>query len=1539
MCSDPSAFPCRGYGECVLWQWLLDGKKHCIDGSDEDPLYIRSLEFSFRCYYNRTRHVPMPPPLNYSDSFLKPRLPTLLPGFRPPQYPTLFPPLPTMPNFYLTPPPPPPSFTVQPPPVQLSRYTALPPLPPPFPTLLPSTSPVIPTTPVQLPSDPFSLMPTDHTTADSFTTVQDPFSDLNRPLPSTSSTMPSTNQQQTTELIIHGEGSQPWSPTTMTSRLPNIEPSPEASLGIMRGTKPAYGHIRGRGRATTTTTTPTTTTTTAKLTHIKVVTGETGSDDVQNPSTNQEERKDQGKGSSSITKVDVTSKESTADMVVLKQTTLTPVATSSKRPGSTGSSQPEKVNPKFQSRPPNGTNSQSESAQEPSVSSKTQSGDEASSNVIGPASKTTLNKSGSNLPSGTKSTTSTTSTPKMDATTQNICLAEMVRSAESRYPSRECECETGELLIHDQCEAREADISYYKLDVHSACGEQDLTSEQKKWVAIGKIGEIINKPWCVRITSTGDFVVNSICGDSCSLDTIREKFHEGTNGRNVTVEVCKVEGVRLKCSCRPGTNDTSNGLGKICEGVPTDDDCIMILGACLIFWLIILLGLLFLIPLLIFLLSHCCPGRMNSIHPTKEAFKLAGQKNGKSSHEENKHLTAMMKTLMEKTAGSQRELAMKMALAEIRSKKEKNSSGKIAKKPEISDIVEIDDAKESTPTAIVNNKPTAANSVQLKVPSNGIPGAVREIESIPGTVQPHAGETPILDKVAPEIALQSPSPEPKTLSGKNPLTPKSSQLSLTVPEPQKVPTLSPSMSTPAITIPSTIAQTTATATPNAATAPPSPYPATPPAIHFAPIPDTLTHPTPVAPDPSPPKVPTVVEVHRNSDGHEHEISRQPSTHSIGVQPTIWESYRALGDQYAKQDVLGRTPDTTQQSHVTSTSTVYSASSTGITPTEKINLQETIAPSRQQSPVATERSDRSVKLAEMLGVTLDSTIPRTPRLETRLTIPESDEAVVEEMSRQGIMLPISPHDIPTLTFDDRTLKRTKGVKSGSAAWSKKPSTLSGTRPTPPTLRIPSGSERVKESKTTRRDRTAKPPAVPPTIVFVPKKAREQQSGKYADRKAGTAGYRRATKLSSIDPKSRHLLKPPEPKMHSSTEESDPEVSAFQRLEEAEQAKYTATMARRRHRRPERQLSSISEKSAEIAAEAALQNQQRDYSISAPNTTRSLSDWHHYVKPIPAEDGSDTNTDIDLPSGSKSRPFPLRHRPPSDQTRQLQPYPLRRSPEKVQPDMSHARRGRPYQEYSSSDTSASAPTTIKTARSRPRLVQSPEIQGVTLERSTDRLDQLGKAAGYKPADGTLTSRSHIRPRFRARKLSDSSSRERLERPMTSKGDPSLHRVDWSQTSDTDSTTKRKISVESGTHSPSRAAHHHALISRKIATRRHEMHITKSTGDLTTEPSSSSFSLGRARPTSRSVENLEQHRTWASSPHRTQSTFHSDPFLPDIGTHHRKSRSVLNSPLGSTRRSSSKFSLASLPVRSASRMEFSPYFEPGVDDDKPPKEKLWW
>ena len=38
-----------------------------------------------------------------------------------------------------------------------------------------------------------------------------------------------------------------------------------------------------------------------------------------------------------------------------------------------------------------------------------------------------------------------------------------------------------------------------------------------------------------------------------------------------------------------------------------------------------------------------------------------------------------------------------------------------------------------------------------------------------------------------------------------------------------------------------------------------------------------------------------------------EAERPASSHSIGVQPTIWETYRVLGQQYSKSDLTGKNP--------------------------------------------------------------------------------------------------------------------------------------------------------------------------------------------------------------------------------------------------------------------------------------------------------------------------------------------------------------------------------------------------------------------------------------------------------------------------------------------------------------------------------------------------------------------------------------------------------------------------------------------------------
>ncbi|KAJ1347886.1 hypothetical protein KIN20_003054 [Parelaphostrongylus tenuis] len=219
-----------------------------------NQLYVKTLETSFRCYYNRTKQVVMPPPLNYTDRFLKPLHRVVLPSIRPPQHPTLFPaPLTpfTLPNMFLTPPP---SFQV-PPPVHLSKVTGLPALPPPFPTLVVKQSVPVPYSPTK---ETISV-------PDLLTAPDYPF---DAPILQQTTSSYSQNPPDFPENIIHiKHGAQPlYSTMSSDNHLSAPSSSPvENPEGIL--TKHGYGHIRGRMKSTTASPSI------GKLTHIRVVAG------------------------------------------------------------------------------------------------------------------------------------------------------------------------------------------------------------------------------------------------------------------------------------------------------------------------------------------------------------------------------------------------------------------------------------------------------------------------------------------------------------------------------------------------------------------------------------------------------------------------------------------------------------------------------------------------------------------------------------------------------------------------------------------------------------------------------------------------------------------------------------------------------------------------------------------------------------------------------------------------------------------------------------------------------------------------------------------------------------------------------------------------------------------------------------------------------------------------------------------------------------------------------------------------------------------
>ncbi|KAL7079987.1 hypothetical protein ACQ4LE_000227 [Meloidogyne hapla] len=47
LCHLHNTLACRGYGQCIFKKWLMDGKKDCLDGSDEDLAYVGLFNKSF----------------------------------------------------------------------------------------------------------------------------------------------------------------------------------------------------------------------------------------------------------------------------------------------------------------------------------------------------------------------------------------------------------------------------------------------------------------------------------------------------------------------------------------------------------------------------------------------------------------------------------------------------------------------------------------------------------------------------------------------------------------------------------------------------------------------------------------------------------------------------------------------------------------------------------------------------------------------------------------------------------------------------------------------------------------------------------------------------------------------------------------------------------------------------------------------------------------------------------------------------------------------------------------------------------------------------------------------------------------------------------------------------------------------------------------------------------------------------------------------------------------------------------------------------
>uniref|UniRef100_A0A1I7WLD4 EGF-like domain-containing protein n=1 Tax=Heterorhabditis bacteriophora TaxID=37862 RepID=A0A1I7WLD4_HETBA len=767
LCGETTAFPCKGYGECVLWEWLLDGRKDCIDGSDEDSDYIRTFEPSFQCYFNATGQSHRIRPINYST----PLVPLEIPLLRPP------PVQPILPLF-------PPSQPI------LSPCIVCP--SPPFPVGYPNA--VALTT-----QNPFvTLIPNQiHTSY----RPKDPFEDIGDiPTSHTSQTVPSSQitHGYTNEYPAKGEHEGKW------KILVNGETSTSGLLGEKNLTNGIYTQLPLP----------------SVITHIDLSSSSVNWEEISQSSTNKintnqiesvsifpddDINKQEEQGTPTPIDFPHSDGDIEANVIYVKSTRSPPSLTSISKPELSSTTEhfnsyitpinpiigilppiiPVTLKPfnRFTQNPPYiqipGTNSEEElipihtgdinpyekievntdrSAifdrlfsrttilSSPTVTTSSpvvvkitvdtiSQTEENNEEATKPSSVTKLS-----LTTSTSTSLQTSMTSTITTSTENACLIEILEHSKSKYPQPLCDCQLGEIRINGTCTVPEqrlyficsvlalaTTIATFKMDFDEVCGYKEISTSDKRHLAFTRIRDSLPNPTCVRDTDNDNIVVNMQCANTCRLPDIQNLALKDSNKLYLAkieafpslcsddtlnychrYALCEVDqsGVQIKCECKPGTNDTSNGLGRTCEGIPLEDElslnnvpqfccsCIMLFGACLIFWLILLLGFLVLIPLLIYLFYHCCPTyKRNIVHPDREAFERADDlknwENRPRSTMDGKNVAFIVAEALKSNARGTKALASSLTAVELLKKK-----GNAIKTSEERRIIEIESAKE-----------------------------------------------------------------------------------------------------------------------------------------------------------------------------------------------------------------------------------------------------------------------------------------------------------------------------------------------------------------------------------------------------------------------------------------------------------------------------------------------------------------------------------------------------------------------------------------------------------------------------------------------------------------------------------------------------------------------------------------------------------------------------------------------------------------------------------------------------------------------------
>eukprot|EP00081_Caenorhabditis_elegans_P025462 NP_508629.2 Uncharacterized protein CELE_R11G1.1 [Caenorhabditis elegans] len=1541
LCADETSFPCKGYGECVLWEWLLDGKKDCNDGSDEDENYVMPLEHAYRCARNQSglylpKPVP-PPPEDHPSLYVegcsmcsKPSTVTLpsnpVIDYTTPKYPFITSPLlgntkPPLSNFPVFP-----SeesklgdFFPEPSGVEISRVTGFhkpnEPIGDFFPTH--SSTPVPPTEAVTQ-SHTFRLI-----TIPSISQTQFPQAPLifpgrpdlppitapsplnNWPIPIVTTT-PDPHHQGPLPPITYPtieEGSEKIPPIKpgiiisrpVTSRKPDLPSEFEYGGGTGDGISQPPGmnpfDMLTRPSVPMTTPGPFDMFPNVPPVDLRPVTRPWESEKTKPyPGVTIPDEQKSGTDTLiplipgrilptfatprplSIPSFFTTPQSPHRPFVtqnpphegfIEEKTLLTPSTNNAQTTQIDRNLTPKTTTLKATSRTkiihvgPNGVVEEIDNNESTKIENETNLGEHEGQIVpgsdkvihIGPTVKTTPTPSSGTSTivtenSSTFESVSTSSVPTTTVKTGDPQVDDCLRRMSDSGGSVICDCPNGQFKNtgNGQCEET-LSLVVVKVKVNTVCNTDKASLEQKQRILHQKIGQSYKS--CIRSAEHDSALVAIVQCSDCTLQEIDRLLTTRSFGEpgnlNLTAEAlgtdlcsnsefnhCHVysdcilddENLRYACKCKKGTTDSSDGYGRSCEGFPEESDCVMVFGICLIVWLIFLLGSFFLsllacIACYALCRKRCC--RYIAIHPANAdglQTVVVGQKAAKSlemdgNREKLPHMKAIFAESLKHSAKGSTSVASAFALADFKRKK-------VSRPPDMSQVIEE-----------VNENPTASihNSESLPKVSSLAKISTHTANSEPPTPV-GVIETPILEKNSSSVSLVSANDNAPQL--------------------------------PSLPLPLPVPITTSASTTN--------------------LEET-----------------TGKENGREGGGGSHasaqeqqvpETERPASSHSVGVQPTIWETYRVLGQQYSKSDLTERKASVDSLEQMFEARLAETSRTTKTIPTVRTDKSDNSAIIFTAKPYKkdTEKETDS-KLADMIGVTSfhkpdtpsrpDSgkkdakVIPKTGQVESEPYSPTLEKsleaALLIEMAKRGIELPLSPKTpIPIATelekaasanFATAETSEDSEVKPYQPQTPKKPeSRKSSAKSSASSKRskIPSTSQsRVGSAKKqiSQIDEQDKEPD-----VFVPQGAKAIYQTKRILRRSGGAGG-----VNELVP---------------STDESDPEVAFFKKLDRIKQdsRNYPAHPYRKysRRRKPERTLSSISEKSAEIAAEAALDYPQ-DTSISCPATTRTFLEPRfsmapRYVFKRKVVEASEETSDVDMP-----RLSPARHAPP--------------------------------------------------------VVSSPEIPDVSLQRSMENLHKLeSKVKPQPPYPQTPTKKSNLMKKKTGKNESSASH------PSSS-----LQSSRHSSKFASKATTPRTGDATPA--SMTSRSTRHSVISRKIAIRRQELKaVTGSARDL------SGSRVDRVIPThslrgAKSVGDLSKRQpNWDISPYR--DTPGPSSFLPPI-TPSRHVRTAANSPQPRHRRSDSHFSMTSLPLIAHSPTSFwsSPHFHPSEDSKKPPKEDLWW